>query len=252
MSRALQEGRGTKPPGAQDEADASRWVRTMFGRIAHRYDLLNHVLSFNMDRYWRWRTVRSVRAVLRRPDARVLDLCCGTGDLLMALEKERGAAVWGSDFCHPMLVSAGRKLAAQGCKSALLEADTLRLPFGGGTIDLITVAFGLRNLANYEDGLREMLRVLRPGGTLAVLEFSKPPNRMFASLYDFYSKRFLPALGGAISGAGDAYKYLPDSVRRFPGVEELAATMIRAGFSDVGFARMTGGIVALHIGRARG
>ncbi len=252
MSRAKQTESGTKPPGARTEAEASRWVQSMFGRVAHRYDLLNHLLSFNVDRYWRRRTVRRVRDVLRRPGARVMDMCCGTGDLLVALEHERGGPVWGSDFCHPMLVMARRKFAERRSASTVFEADALQLPLPDRSIDLITVAFGFRNFANYRDGLREMLRVLRPGGVAAILEFSQPPNRLFAALYDFYSKRVLPRVGGFISGAGDAYRYLPESVRRFPGADELADEMRRAGFGEATFERMTGGIVALHIGVAGG
>jgi demethylmenaquinone methyltransferase/2-methoxy-6-polyprenyl-1,4-benzoquinol methylase len=218
------------------------WVRGMFARVAHRYDLANHLLSFNIDRLWRARTVRRVRDVLERPGARALDLCCGTGDLLLAMGAERA---YGSDFCHPMLVLARQKGARK-----LFEADALALPLGGGSLDLITVAFGFRNLVDYDAGLREMRRVLKPGGTAAILEFSQPPNRAFAALYGFYSRRILPRIGGALSGSADAYAYLPESVRRFPAPEELAAAMLRAGFREAAFERMTGGIVALHLGRA--
>src|SRR6516164_7221286 len=166
--------KGTTPAGAQTEQEAAAWVRGMFGRVAPRYDLANHLLSFNIDRYWRARTVRRVRQILRNPAARVLDICCGTGDLVIALEKARGAFVLGSDFCHPMLVAARRKLEEGGRQSPLFEADALSLPLRDGSLDLITVAFGFRNLANYEAGLREMRRLLRPGGVAAILEFSQP------------------------------------------------------------------------------
>ena len=148
----------------------------MFGRVAHRYDLANHLLSFNIDRYWRAHTVRRVRDILERPDARVLDICCGTGDLVLALAK-RGRPVLGSDFCHPMLVAAHRQDRAARAPAVLFESDALRLPLRDASLDLITVAFGFRNLANYEAGLAEMRRVLRPGGMAAILEFSQPPNR---------------------------------------------------------------------------
>jgi demethylmenaquinone methyltransferase/2-methoxy-6-polyprenyl-1,4-benzoquinol methylase len=236
---------GTTPQGTQSEAEASRWVRSMFGRVAHRYDAANHLLSLNIDRLWRARTVSRVRHLVRDPKAKVLDLCCGTGDLMVALEQARGAAVLGSDFCHPMLLVAARKTS----RSPLFEADALQLPLRKGSLDVITIGFGYRNFANYEAGLTELRRVLRPGGILAILEFSQPPNRAFAALYNWYSRTVLPWIGGMISGSRDAYTYLPESVRRFPGAEELAAMMLRAGFEDVKFERMTGGIVALHTGR---
>ncbi len=218
----------------------------MFGRIAPRYDLLNHLLSMNIDRYWRSRTVAAVSNVIARPGACALDLCCGTGDLMLALGDR--ARVFGSDFCHPMLVAARRKASHRGSRSALFEADALRLPVGEGVLDLVTVAFGFRNLANYKHGLQEMLRVLKPGGTAAILEFSTPPNAMLASLYGFYSRNILPTIGGLISGSRDAYSYLPESVRKFPGAEDLAEQMRSAGFTNVRFERMTAGIVALHLG----
>jgi demethylmenaquinone methyltransferase/2-methoxy-6-polyprenyl-1,4-benzoquinol methylase len=242
--------KGTTPAGAVTEQDAARWVRAMFGRLAGRYDLANHVLSFNIDRRWRRHTVERVREVLCRPDAVVLDICCGTGDLVLALERERRAAVWGSDFCHPMLVEAGRKIARRGGRSKLFEADALALPLADASLDLITVAFGFRNLANYQAGLGEMRRVLRPGGIAAILEFSQPRNGTLATLYNLYARRILPHIGGALTGSPDAYRYLPESVRKFPNARELADEMERAGFRDVGFERLTGGIVALHLGRA--
>lgn len=242
--------RGARAPAASGEQDPSRWVRSMFARVAGRYDLLNHLLSFNMDRYWRWRTVRRVRDVLARPEARALDLCCGTGDLMLALEAERGTMVFGSDFSHPMLEVARAKVEKRRRQSLVFEADALHLPVADRSFDLITVAFGFRNLADYRAGLREMLRVMRPGGVVAILEFSQPPNPVFARLYNFYSRRILPTVGGVVSGARDAYEYLPESVRRFPGTGELAAEMRRTGFGEVEFERMTGGIVALHVGRA--
>jgi demethylmenaquinone methyltransferase / 2-methoxy-6-polyprenyl-1,4-benzoquinol methylase len=234
--------KGATPLGARSEREAAAWVRQMFGRVAHRYDLANHLLSFNIDRYWRSHTVARVRDVLACPEARVLDICCGTGDLVRALQKGR-PAVMGADFCHPMLVAAQAKVGG----SPLFEADALRLPLADASLDLITVAFGFRNLANYDAGLREMRRVLRHGGVAAILEFSKPPNPLFRTLYDFYSRRILPAIGGAISGSRDAYTYLPESVRKFPAPEELSEMMRAAGFATVEFERLTGGIVALHV-----
>lgn len=240
---------GTTPPGVAGEQAASRWVRDMFGRVARRYDLLNHLLSFNLDKSWRARTVERVSPVLRRPGARVLDLCCGTGDLLLALQGRHGAGtVLGSDFCHPMLVEARRKIAAKRLASQLFEADALALPLREASLDLIAVAFGFRNLANYEKGLDELLRVLKPGGVAAILEFSQPTNRAFAEVYGFFSARVLPWVGGMVSGSRDAYSYLPESIRKFPGAEDLASAMRRSGFVRVEFERMTGGAVALHLG----
>jgi demethylmenaquinone methyltransferase/2-methoxy-6-polyprenyl-1,4-benzoquinol methylase len=178
----------------------------------------------------------------------VLDLCCGTGDVLIALEARGSKPVLGSDFSHPMLIAAGRKIASRGFGSSLFEGDALALPLAERSLDLVTVAFGFRNLANYEKGLEELLRVLKPGGVAAVLEFSQPTNRFFAALYGFFSTRVLPRVGGMISGSPDAYKYLPESINKFPGAEALAEGMRRAGFSRVEFERMTGGTVALHLG----
>jgi demethylmenaquinone methyltransferase/2-methoxy-6-polyprenyl-1,4-benzoquinol methylase len=240
--------KGTTPTGAVTEREAAEWVRGMFGRVARRYDLANHLLSFNLDRYWRARTVARVRHVLRAPGTRALDLCCGTGDLLLALEADRGGAVWGSDFCHPMLTSAAQKISRRGFRSRVFEADALEIPVRDASFDLVTVAFGFRNLANYRKGLNEMLRVLRPRGVAAILEFSQPPNPLFAGLYNFYSRNVLPVVGGALSGSKDAYAYLPESVRKFPSAEELARQMRETGFSTVAFERITGGIVCLHLG----
>jgi demethylmenaquinone methyltransferase / 2-methoxy-6-polyprenyl-1,4-benzoquinol methylase len=225
------------------EQEKAQWVRGMFGRIAGRYDLLNHLLSFNLDKSWRARTVKRVSNILSRRDARVLDLCCGTGDILLALEN-RGAWILGSDFCHPMLLEARRK----GAASPLFEADALALPLRSESLDLVTCAFGFRNLANYEKGLEELLRVLKPGAVAAILEFSQPTNPMFRALYGFFSTSVLPRVGGMVSGSSDAYSYLPESIRKFPGAEELAAKMKSAGFRSVEFERMTGSAVALHLG----
>lgn len=254
---------GTTPEGAANEEAASRWVRGMFGKIAGRYDLLNHLLSFNLDKRWRARMVDRVAGVLQRPDARVLDLCCGTGDVLVALEARTRAApgssrapVFGCDFCHPMLVEARRKIADGRLRSPaaptrglmeLFEADALALPLANDSLDLITVAFGFRNFANYRHGLGELARVLKPGGVLAILEFSQPTNPVFGVLYGFFSARVLPWVGGVISGSWDAYSYLPESIRKFPGAEELAAQIRSAGFANVEFERMTFGAVALHL-----
>lgn len=242
---------GTRPAGVEGDQEISRWVRRMFDGVAPRYDLLNHLLSFQTDRYWRWRTVRKLGAVLDRPGVRAVDLCCGSGDLLIALQRRAAAPLQGSDFSHEMLRTCNAKLRARGLAAKVFEGDAMRLPLPAGSLDLVTVAFGFRNLVNYRDGLSEMLRVLKPGGTAAILEFSTPPNALFARFYQFYSTRVLPKIAGLISNVPEAYTYLPESVRKFPGAPELAAEMRSAGFANVEFTRMTFGIVALHIGQKR-
>jgi demethylmenaquinone methyltransferase/2-methoxy-6-polyprenyl-1,4-benzoquinol methylase len=240
--------KGTAPAGVTSEQEASRWVRAMFGRIAPRYDLANHVLSLNLDRRWRAQTMKRVRHILERPEARTLDLCCGTGDLLLALDAQAARPVMGSDFCHPMLTAARDKISRRKRSCPLFEADALRLPLPDGALDLITVAFGFRNLADYESGLTEMHRVLKPSGVAAILEFSQPGNTAFGKLYGFYSRKVLPLIGAALSGSREAYAYLPESIEKFPSAEELAGRMRAAGFRSVEFLRMTGGTVALHLG----
>lgn len=220
----------------------------MFDRIAPRYDLLNHVLSCNVDRLWWWRTARRFRQVLARPEARVLDICCGTGDMTRALLKLRprgGEAVTAADFAPAMLERARTKLAGQAAR--VMEADALHLPFGNGTLDLITTAFGFRNLANYEAGLREFYRALAPGGEVGILDFSEPGGAA-GKLYAFYFRRVLPAIGRRLSGDGGAYGYLPESVERFPPPEAMAAKMRRVGFADVTWTPYTLGIAGLWRG----
>ena len=241
--------KGTRPEGATSEADASRKVREMFAQIAPRYDLLNHLLSLQLDRVWRARTARKVKSMLDRPDAMVLDLCCGTGDLAFALKKNGRARVIGADFAHPMLVRANEKSATDaGGALPFLESDALRLPFANESFDLVTAAFGFRNLANYEAGLREMQRVLKLGGTIGILEFTEPPAGLFGDFYRWYFRKVLPKIGGAISGDAAAYKYLPNSVARFFRPEELCELMRGVGLQNVDAAVWTGGTVALHTG----
>lgn len=243
------EGRGASPAGAHNQREAAIWVRGMFGRVARRYDLLNHLLSLDIDRYWRGRTVRRLRPILKDPRARVVDLCCGTGDLTLALERSAGRQIYGSDFCHPMLIAAAEKSRRRRARTALFEADALQLPLASHSFDLVTVAFGFRNLASYDDGLAEIKRLLKPGGTVAILEFSQPPNPLVRALNNLYCRRILPAIGGWISGEPEAYAYLPESVRKFPDAPELAKDLGDAGFVQVGFQYFTAGMVALHWGR---
>jgi demethylmenaquinone methyltransferase / 2-methoxy-6-polyprenyl-1,4-benzoquinol methylase len=254
MAEAAARAKGTRPEGAENEADASRKVREMFTEIAPRYDFLNHLLSLEMDRVWRARTARRLRPILSRPNARALDLCCGTGDLAFALARSGPAQVIGADFSHAMLMRANTKTKTHGQQAnpqspaGFFEADALRLPFADASFDLVTSAFGFRNLANYESGLREILRVLKPGGTLAVLEFSEPPPGLPGDLYRWYCRKVLPKIGGLLSGNPNAYKYLPTSVARFFRPDELAVSMTQVGFAAVAFELWTLGSVALHTG----
>ena len=241
-------GRGTTPPGAADERQAAAWVKQMFAAVAPRYDFLNHLLSFNIDRLWRRRLLATVKPVLDRARPAVLDLCCGTGDVLIELQKNAATAVMGADFCHPMLVEAGRKTAAQRFSSPLFEADALELPLHGELLDLVTIAFGFRNLANYEAGLLKLLRALKPGGMLAVLEFSHPRSWFMRVSYRLYSRVLLPVIGSVVSGRRDAYTYLPESIGKFPAAPQLKQMMEVAGFAEVSFELLTGGIAALHTG----
>jgi demethylmenaquinone methyltransferase/2-methoxy-6-polyprenyl-1,4-benzoquinol methylase len=242
---------GTTPPGAAGEKQAAQWVRQMFSDIAPRYDLLNHVLSFNIDRGWRKALVNCVRPVLLRRDALVLDLCCGTGDVLLDLQSVAVSPVLGADFCHPMLVTASGKLQVRQYVISLFEADALELPLAANSLDAITIAFGFRNLANYRAGLAEFQRVLKPGGTLAILEFSHPPNLWLRHAYGLYSKVVLPFLGRLISGSRTAYAYLPESVAKFPSAEVLRDMFQESGFVSARFELLTGGIAALHSGQKR-
>jgi demethylmenaquinone methyltransferase/2-methoxy-6-polyprenyl-1,4-benzoquinol methylase len=247
--------RGTRPEGATDEAEASRRVREMFSRIAPRYDFLNHLLSLSFDRLWRRRVARRFLPILMRSDARILDLCCGTGDLALALDRardrqvDRHYSIVGSDFAAPMLERARLKTRSRNRRLIFAAADALLLPFADASFDLVTAAFGFRNLANYERGLAEIARVLRPGGRMGILEFNEPRRGPLAALYRFYFTRILPRVGGAISGDASAYSYLPGSVEKFPQPAELREWMSRAGFGDVRTELWTLGIVALHSGR---
>lgn len=220
----------------------------MFDSIAPRYDLLNHVLSCNVDRIWWWRTARRFRHILQRPEARVLDICCGTGDMTLALLKRRPAnaePVIAADFSPAMLERAQKKLAHQ--RAVVMEADALHLPMDDRSLDLITTAFGFRNLANYQAGLEEFFRVLAPGGEVGILDFSEPGGVM-GKVYAFYFRRVLPVLGNRISGAGGAYSYLPESVRKFPPPQEMLTMMRAAGFTSVSWTPYNFGIAGLWRG----
>jgi demethylmenaquinone methyltransferase/2-methoxy-6-polyprenyl-1,4-benzoquinol methylase len=257
MAEAAAPVKGTRPEGSDSESDASTKVREMFTLIAPRYDLLNHLLSFDLDRLWRKRAARRLRPTLQHHNALVLDLCCGTGDFALALSRVGPARVIGADFSHSMLVRARVKSAkSQRVRShsgltapppiSLFEADALRLPFASSSFDVVTTAFGFRNLANYEAGLREILRILKPGGTIAILEFTEPPNNLFGKLYRWYFCEVLSRIGGFISGHPAAYTYLPKSVARFFLPPELASLMTAVGYQSVGYRTWTFGTVALH------
>lgn len=243
---------GAAPDGANDQRSAARAVREMFTSIAPRYDLLNHVLSFNVDRLWWRRTARSFIDILRRPESRVLDLCCGTGDMTFALRRAAGksaAQILGADFSHAMLQRATEKSSAQnGSGPNWIEADALTLPFPNEHFDLVTSAFGFRNLADYDAGLREIVRVLRPGGECGILDFGEPEGAMGA-LYRIYFKQVLPRVGTLISGVRGPYAYLPASVERFPSPDEMIARMKKAGFAEAGWTPYTFGIAGLYRGR---
>jgi demethylmenaquinone methyltransferase / 2-methoxy-6-polyprenyl-1,4-benzoquinol methylase len=242
---------GTRPAGAADERAAAAAVRQMFTAIAPRYDLLNHVLSLNVDKLWWRRTARAFAAPLGRPGARVLDLCCGTGDMALALAREaarRGASpqVIGADFSHAMLTRARAKFAARGATA--VEADALALPFAAGSFDLVTSAFGFRNLANYDKGLAEIHRVLRPEGEAGILDFGEPKG-LLGRVYRVYFRHVLPAVGTLLSGVRGPYAYLPASVERFPEPEQMLARMRAAGFREVSWTPYTFGIAGLYRGR---
>jgi demethylmenaquinone methyltransferase / 2-methoxy-6-polyprenyl-1,4-benzoquinol methylase len=240
---------GAAPEGASDPASVGRAVQEMFSAIAPRYDLLNHVLSLNIDRWWWWRAARTFEAILSRPDAAVLDLCCGTGDMAFALHHRAGASraqIVGADFAHPMLERAAIK--SNGTRLRWVEADALQLPFPDQSFDLVTSAFGFRNLADYDAGLREIVRVLRPGGECGILECSEPKG-LLGKLYGVYFRRVLPAVGTAISGVKGPYSYLPASVARFPTAPELVARMRSAGFGSASWTPYTLGTAGLFRGK---
>jgi demethylmenaquinone methyltransferase / 2-methoxy-6-polyprenyl-1,4-benzoquinol methylase len=298
---------GAAPEGAHDADSASRAVREMFTSIAPRYDLLNHVLSFNVDRIWWRRAARTFAAILARPDACVLDLCCGTGDMTFALADEAAAnpkntvgvadapstmssrrerqlsegpddahpsvpppassardarsanepgvatktQILGADFSHAMLQRARAKSLNQSLHRTTprwIEADALRLPFPSGRFDLVTSAFGFRNLVDYDAGLREIVRVLRPGGECGILDFSEPRG-LIGHLYRFYFKQILPRIGTMISGVRGPYAYLPASVERFPAPEEMLTRMRHAGFGETTWTPYTFGIAGLYRGK---
>ncbi len=246
--------RGAAPAGVEpsDSAAVSRVVREMFGRVAPRYDLLNHLLSGQIDRYWRRKLVRAVRPYLDRDESRIADLCCGTGDVALAFGRARRKSpqaqpCLASDFCRPMLERADEKLRRAGYRFPLVEADASRMPLPDGSLDLIAIAYGFRNLANYRGGAEEFVRLLAPGGCLAILEFSQPTSRLWRAVFNAYFEHALPRLGNAISGSGGAYSYLQESVARFPEPETVRTLLCDAGFERVEARVLTGGVSMLYL-----
>jgi demethylmenaquinone methyltransferase / 2-methoxy-6-polyprenyl-1,4-benzoquinol methylase len=225
-------------------------VRAMFGQIAPRYDRMNHLLSMNVDRYWRWKAVRMLRPEPRLP---ILDICTGTGDLAFALLRgtQGQAPIVASDFCRPMLAIGERKkvrLRSNG-QFTFVQADAQRLPFSDNTFQIVSVAFGLRNVTDFERGLREMVRVCQPGGRVGVLEFSMPQRQPIRSMYRWYFRNVLPRLGQWLARNDCcAYSYLPESVGEFPAGEALADRMREAGLKTVAYHPLSLGIATLYIG----
>lgn len=233
---------------ANGEKEHAKAVREMFSGIAGRYDLLNHLLSANIDKRWRKKVADLLSEVISDPEANVLDVACGTGDLSIELRQSGKAKVIGTDFCRPMLDIAGEKSESGSYGIPFVEGDGLNLAFADNTFDAATIAFGLRNFSNWERGLNEFLRVLKPGGRLAILEFSSPVIPGFRQAFRFYFSSILPRIGGLVSGSRGAYEYLPDSVSKFPDQKGLAAMMRQIGFSNVEYKNLTGGIAAIHSG----
>jgi len=242
---------GTRPAGTADERAAAQTVQHMFDQIARRYDLANHVLSMNIDRLWWRRTARTFAHILGRSDARVLDLCAGTGDMSVALrvaaEKARSTPdIYALDFSHAMLQHGMGKYPARNIQP--VEADALRLPLPDSALDLVTSAFGFRNLANYDAGLREIYRVLRSEGEVGILDFGEPGG-LIGKFYRFYFRKVLPWIGTLISGVRGPYDYLPASVQKFPSPQQMLDRMRSVGFCEVSWTPYTFGIAGLYRGK---
>lgn len=230
------------------ELEHARAVREMFSGIAGKYDFLNHFLSVNIDKRWRRKVSGKLKDILENPEAVVLDVACGTGDLSLELKTSGKAKIIGTDFCRPMLEIARNKTVKENETIPYVEGDGMNLAFDSDTFDAVTIAFGLRNFSNWLEGLNELHRVLKHGGRLAILEFSAPVVPGFRQAFQFYFSRILPRIGGAVSGSRGAYEYLPDSVSRFPDQKKLAELMREIGFKQVEYKNLTGGIAAIHTG----
>jgi demethylmenaquinone methyltransferase/2-methoxy-6-polyprenyl-1,4-benzoquinol methylase len=223
-------------------------VREMFSRLAERYDLVNDVMSFGLHRRWKAQTVRLAENGAKRP-ARWLDLCCGTGDMALLAANIPGAAVTGADFTLPMLAVARRR-ARRSVLPNLVQADALRLPFRSGVFDVITVGYGLRNLADLEQGLSEMRRVLAPGGRAVILDFGKPDNHLAGALYQGFLYTMMPTVGWLFHGDPQTYLYIPESLKRFPGQRGVQKMMQRAGFVHARYEERLLGTMGINIGEA--
>lgn len=239
---------GARPIGATNETEAATGVQQMFDTIAPRYDLLNHTLSVGIDRWWWFRAARAFRPILQQPQALIVDLCCGTGDMTLALLKHRPlqqscAPLLALDFSHQMLARGAHKFASHNIVS--IEADALHLPLASKSVDLVTSAFGFRNLANYEEGLAEIHRVLRPGGQFGILDCNQPDG-LTGTFYSLYFKKVLPFFGGLISGDRTAYDYLPASVERFPRPPHMLRLIGHAGFTDAAWTSYSFGTAGLY------
>lgn len=242
---------GAAPEGTRDPQAAAAAVREMFTSIAPHYDLLNHVLSLNVDRLWWRRAARCFAHILARSDAKVLDLCCGTGDMAFALWRQARRTqvrIVGADFSHAMLRCAGQKSHASPLR--WVEADALQLPFPDASFDLVTSAFGFRNLVDYDAGLREIVRLLKPGGECGLLDFGEPKG-LLGKAYRVYFRHVLPRIGTLISGVKGPYSYLPVSVERFPQPEEMLTRMRFSGFIEAGWTPYTFGIAGLYHGKTK-
>lgn len=242
---------GSRPHGTANPAEASAAVQRMFDEIAPRYDRLNHILSFGMDHLWWARAARRFDAVLKQPEARVLDLCCGTADMTAALLARRPATgaqpLLAIDFSHEMIERGRKKLS--GRPVIFTEADALALPLADASQDLVVSAFGFRNLADYTAGLHEIRRVLKPGGQIGVLDFSEPAG-LLGTAYRLYFRHVLPRVGGWVSGSGASYAYLPASVERFPAPDVFRGMMQTTGFAEAAWKPYLFGVAGLWSGRA--
>jgi demethylmenaquinone methyltransferase/2-methoxy-6-polyprenyl-1,4-benzoquinol methylase len=232
----------------EQEKAHSRWVREMFANIAPKYDFVNRVIAVNFDRSWRRLVAKKLQNELQDSSAKILDIACGTGDLSLELQKNARAQIIGTDFCRPMLAVAQIKTARAHLQIPYVEGDGLNLPFADEIFQAVSVAFGLRNFANWEHGLREMRRVLKSGGRLAVLEFASPTLPVFKQIYDLYFDRILPRVGGALSGNFAGYKHLNKSVRKFPNQNGFAQMMRENGFGKVEYQNLMTGICAIYLG----
>lgn len=235
----------------QEQEAHGRWVREMFGNIATRYDFINRVIAVNFDRSWRKLVVKKLQPELQKPDGLVLDIACGTGDLSLELQKNSKAKIVGTDFCRPMMTVAQEKTAKSNFAISYVEADGMNLPFASDKFDAVTASFGLRNFADWQQGLNEMHRVLKPGGRLAILEFAVPTLPVFREVYNVYFDRVLPFVGGALSGNLAGYKHLNSSVRKFPDQKGFSEMIRKTGFDAVEYQNLMTGICAIYLGTKR-